>query len=270
MKSRAVLVLLLIANITITPSLVSANENSVSEYSAVNSVLQDYLNALDSANAEPILRLTHNAWHHKLVGEEMTTIDKSQLAGCIGSNACALTSGSDYQLTTLQIFYNNFAIARLDNRAAYSASLVTLFKNNGGWKVANQITLDGSHAKREPHFTVSDETEATLTAMHDYYTAVEFGRVEPLQALFHPDWHMKNPEGGAIVAEDKPTFLRRIDKRPSNGYYDNRYTTDITIIFDRLAMLRVDNPETRSSTIFTFIRINKAWQMVDKAWSIPN
>ena len=262
--------LVLCTMLQITPVSAEQKANSTDEYSIVAGVVEKYFEALKSSNSPALSRLTHDIWHHKSVSNGMMTIDKSQMPDCVKSPDCVSIYRGNYRLTTLQIFYDNFAIARLDDREAYSVTLLTLFKDDGVWRVANQLTLDGSYSIRSAHFAVSDQTDKVLQAMNDYYEAVEFGKAEPVQNLFHADWHMKNPDDGLIVAEGKAKFIKRIDNRPSKGYFDNRYTTDINFVFERLAMLRVDNPATQSSTIFTFIRVGDDWQMVDKAWSQPN
>ena len=244
-----------------------ASSYSSPDYAQVSKVIASYTHAMIAQETEQIENLTHQAWHLKTVADEVSLTNRPQ--DCFKSGAsCDLHNTSELELTDLQIHYGNFAVARLDAREEYSATILTLFKWKDAWKIANHVTLNGDQADRTPHFEVGSSSEAVLDAMKQYYDAVEFGHGEPLKNLFHPAWHMKNPEGEVIVAEDTAAFVKRVHDRPSKGYYDNRYTTDLKMIYDRLALLRVDNPKTQSSTLFTYVRLRDSWQMLDKAWSL--
>ena len=241
--------------ISFLPSVTEAQIGSASSYQQVASTVWAYLSGDDS--------VVHSTWHRKLVDHDGVSVTARD-----GFQAVGGPSGR-HEITTIQLNYDDFAIVRVDDRSFASVLLLTLFIEDGKWFVVNEVNLAPDVGTRNPHFSAENAAAEVSAAMAVYYEAVEFGRPEDLESLFNEHWHMKNPDNNELVAEDKPTFIKRIESGPSEGYYDDRQVTGLEILFDKVALMRVDNPTTRSTTVFTFVRMDSDWQMIDKSWGYP-
>ncbi|MEM9529348.1 MAG: nuclear transport factor 2 family protein [Pseudomonadota bacterium] len=207
---------------------------------------------------------THAIFHRKRVaGGQLQVTDASQAQA--GPDA----PRTRFELTSIDVYYDGFALVRVDERDVPRTLVLTLFHQNGTWTLVNEVEVGGADAKRNPVFSSATSADEVMQAMATYYEAVEFGRAAPLNALFHPQWHMKNPEDGVLVAEGKAAFLERIDGRPVAGYYEDRQVTDLQILYDTIAVVRVDKPASRSTTLFTLFREQGRWRIIDKAWAVP-
>jgi len=175
--------------------------------------------------------------------------------------------GEGLSLTSVQVHYDNFAIARVDSRAATDVLILTLFRIGGDWSVAGETFASGRSGRVEKRFNPRTATDEVLAVMDVYYRAVELGRPDDLGPILADGWHMKNPESGRLAVEGKQRFIRRIAGGPLPGYYDDRQVADVQVVYDHLAVVRVDNPATRSTTVFTYMRLDGEWLMVDKSWS---
>lgn len=230
------------------------------DYKEVVSAVLNYLGKNSDIKPKSIISKT---WHRKTITPKDLNVQKYQ------QFSASKNSGLKYEITSVEVHYGNFAMVRVDDRSKAMIMMLTLFKHSGKWKLANEILLSVDMGTRHKHFSAETSANQVVEAMATYYRAVEYGQAEKLRPLFHTNWHMKNPEDGQLVAENKSTFIRRIEKRPLPGYFDDRQTSKIEILFERVAVVRVDNPSTQSTTIFTFVKNQNQWLMIDKAWSHP-
>jgi hypothetical protein len=119
----------------------------------------------------------------------------------------------------------------------------------------------------------SEDATAIHAVMARYYQGVEEARVDVLDEVFHPDWLMKDTDTpGALTlnVEGKAEFIKRVsDHGPYPGYAAGRRVVAVSTAHDRLACVRVDKTESRSSTVFVFFKLGGAWVIMDKVWVNP-
>ncbi|MEO1135001.1 MAG: nuclear transport factor 2 family protein [Pseudomonadota bacterium] len=170
-------------------------------------------------------------------------------------------------LTSLQVFADDFAIARIDDWEKPGVTILTLFKSNGAWRVAGESMASAACGVREKRFNPSTAASAVLATLNAYYTGVDQDNPALLETAHHESWLMKNHENGEVAAEPKDIFAARLSNGKHNGYADDRQVADIQIIYDCMAYIRIDKPSSLGTTVFTFYREDGAWKIVDKAWS---
>lgn len=113
----------------------------------------------------------------------------------------------------------------------------------------------------------NDDHAQITSVIQQYYDAVTAGDPTTLEAIFHEGWHMKNlqeEDGKILLVEDKPTFVERLQRGPLPGYGDDRHITSIDAAYERLAIVRVDKPSSRSTTFFTLFKLDGEWVIVNK------
>ncbi len=225
-----------------------------SDFGTVERIVTDYLrpSADDTASYRDPL------WHSKSV----TAQDTLLVAGEGGLSVSIFEPA----ITSVQMFFGDFAIVRADSWVAPAATLFFLFKCHGRWRIAGEASASASVGARRAAYDPQTAERDVLDVLGVYYRAVETGDGAALDRIFHPAWHMKNIEGGRVVAEGGDAFRKRLEK-PTHGYTRDRQIADVQIVFDRMAFVRIDKPSTPGVTAFVFFKLAGRWLIVDKVWS---
>ena len=171
------------------------------------------------------------------------------------------------QLTSLQLYFDDFAIARIDQWTTPGAALLTLFKTDKGWRVATEAQASGACVDRAEAYDADIAAGEILDTLGFYYSAVDQDDPQPLARVHHETWRMKNHEGDAVASEPPDVFAKRLISGKHIGYALDRQITDIQVIYNCLGFVRIDKPSSKGVTVFTFYRSEAGWVVVDKAWS---
>ncbi len=174
---------------------------------------------------------------------------------------------NDINLTSTDLFFDDFAITRFDDWNAPAAYWLTLFKTSNGWRVATEAAISNACVSRAGQYDRNIAVQEVLMALGEYYHSVDTDSSSGLADIHHPTWEMKNHEGDAIAAEDPVTFAKRLEPNKHTGYANDRQIADIQIVYDCAAMVRIDKPSSKGVTVFTLYREGDDWMIVDKAWS---
>jgi Putative lumazine-binding len=244
--------------------------NSWNVYSEVAGTVSRYYDALAQADKAMLDELLAPIWNGKHLaapnnGLAIGTKD-ALLARVLEQGPTPIKRGQP-QLTSVQVYFADFAIARADDWERAGATIFILFKLQGVWRIVGEASAGAEFGVRQKRFNPFTAQAEVLRVLDVYYRAVEAGEPEPLRNIFDPGWQMKNHEGTALVAEDKATFLSRIARGPLAEYADDRQVADVQIVYDRLAYVRIDKPSKSVVTVFLFFRLGGGWVMVDKAFS---
>ncbi len=173
----------------------------------------------------------------------------------------------DAQLTDVQLWFNDFAIARLDNWRMPGVSILTMFNSADGWRLVGDSHASAANGRRESHFSPVTAAQPVVDALGAYYRAVDQDDPDALDGVFHPDWLMKNLDGGKIVSEGIERFKARLFGSENKGYDKDRQIADIQLIYDCMAYARVDLPKGPITTVFVLFKLDGRWLIVDKAFS---
>ncbi len=171
------------------------------------------------------------------------------------------------KLTSLQILFEDFAIVRFDDWENTNANLLTLFKTGNTWKVATEVYLDDTCTKPQKRFNPNLPYQQILKRLETYYLSMAVDNPDPLDQVHHTTWQMKNHEKQLIVAEGNAPFKKRLAPNKHIGYADAREVADIQLIYDCAALIRIDKPTSQSVTVFTMLKENNTWFIVEKAFS---
>lgn len=259
-----------------TPALAASKSGATETYADISTLVWRYYDALaDPRDGTQLQGILDPSWHIKYERDGALAMEEKDAyitrIVAAGENPEARLGLS---LTSVQAFYDDYAMARMDARSRAGAIFFTLFKTDGQWRIASKVISGAEYGKQELHMSAETATDEVLAVMEKYYRAVEFGQPDDLLEVFDDGWHMKNPvnggeyvnPNGGVYAEGKERFIARVDGRPLPGYYDNRQVTDVQVLYDHLAVVRIDNPTTRSTTMFTYMRLGRDWKMIDKSW----
>lgn len=173
-------------------------------------------------------------------------------------------------LTSVQIYFDDFAIARTDDWERAATTIFTLFKARGLWRIVGEACSGAEQGTRQARFNPQAAAADVLRVLEIYYRAVEEGDPDALRRIFDSGWHMKNREGNILVSENKETFVARAEGGPFAGYTSDRQIADVQIIYDRMAYVRIEKPSDPVVTVFIFFRLGGEWLVVDKAFSNLN
>ena len=171
------------------------------------------------------------------------------------------------QLTSLQLYFDDFAIARIDQWTTPGAALLTLFKTDQGWRVATEAQASGACVERAEDYDADIAAREILDTLGYYYSAVDQDDPQPLARVHHETWRMKNHEGDVIASEPPDVFAKRLSGDKHIGYALDRQIADVQVIYNCLGYVRIDKPSSKGVTVFTFYRSEAGWVIVDKAWS---
>ena len=255
--------------VLVVTAAVAAQEQSIeTSYGEIAATTLRFQAAMRAQALDQAEQLSLSVYHRKTIDPATGQLRVVDLRGAI---ATPLPASPNLTLTMVNRFYDDFAMTRIDDRTSPAVYVYTLFKTNGIWRVAGEAVIFGDYGTRHEVFSRQNSADQILTSLERYYRAVEHGDAAALADVFaRPGWHMKNPDGDVIVAEGPEVFDQRVNGRPVPGYHNDRQVTDLQLAYDSIAVARVDNPTTRSTTVFTYMKIADRWQMIDKAWAFPD
>jgi len=243
---------------------------SACDHALVAQAVWDHVEARGGSGEQPPDALLDAAWHGKRLdagGTRLAVERRTEALARVRAEASDATRPDRCHLTSLRVYFDDFAVARLDDWAAASTELLLLFKCAGAWRIGGTVGVGADCGVRQRRFNPRTAESEVLEVMQLYYESVDRGDAGPLARIFHAEWHMKNFEGGVLVAEDKPTFLRRVDGIPLPGYAEAREVAQVEVVHGCLAHVRVDKPAVPGVTVFNLVRIGMEWMIIDKAWS---
>jgi hypothetical protein len=225
-----------------------------SEVGTVERIVADYLRPAGGS----ALPYRDPVWHGKSVSADETLL----VAGEGGLSAPIVEPA----VTSVQMFFGDFAVVRADSWADPAATFFFLFNCDGRWRIAGEVSARAALGVRRAAYDPQTAERDVLDVLDVYYRAVETGDAAALERVFHPAWHMKNIEGGRVVAEGREAFAKRLEK-PTRGYIRDRQIADVQVVFDRMAFARIDKPSTPGVTVFALFKLAGRWLIVDKVWS---
>lgn len=244
--------------------------NGPDVYAEVASVMRRYDAAVAQADQAVLTELLDPIWNSKRMtapNSGLVVETKDAFLARVLKQGPAPAAHGQQRLTSVQVYFDDFAIARTDDWTRATTTIFTLFKSRGVWRIVGEASAGAETGVCQSRFNPFTAQAEVLRVLDVYYRAVEAGEPEPLNHIFDPAWQMKNHEGQTLVAEDKPTFLARIARGPLAEYADDRQIADVQIVYDRLACVRIDKPSKAVVTVFLFFRLGSGWVIVDKAFS---
>lgn len=269
-KLASLLALTGVASLNACDSRSALSANNPNVYAEVASVVQRYHDAVARADSAVLLELLDPIWSGKRLtapSSGLAVETRDAFIVRVRKEGPTPVTRDQQQLTSVQVYFDDFAVARTDDWKGAAATICTLFKTRGVWRIVGEVSSGAALGTRQARFNPFTAHAEVLRVLDVYYRAVEAGEAEPLSRIFDPGWQMKNHEGEALAAEDKPTFLSRIARGPLAEYADDRQIADVQIVYDRLAYVRIDKLSKSVVTVFLFFRRGSGWVMVDKAFS---
>ena len=239
----------------------------VSDLAAVEAVVRRRYRAAEQGDPAALADVLHPVWTAKraIAGDQSEVETRAAVLARTSATGRRIAAAPD--VTSVQMCFGDFAIVRTDEWSPPSTCIHLLFKERGTWRIAGEAGVAASDGLRDPQFTPRAEEAAVLDVLAGYYRAVTTADADIIRRSFAPFWQMKNHQDGVVAAEEKPSFVERIARRPLPGYWDDRQIADVQIVADRLAYVRVDKPSGPSTTVFLFMKTAGAWSIIDKAWS---
>lgn len=248
-----------------------APTNAIANYAAVAEAVTAYCEAMHGNDVARVETLVARIWSRKTISKDGGVVLESRAQLLDRIRLANRESPRSGHLSSIQLCFRDFAIARTDEWAAPASSILLVFQERGVWKVAGEATVMADTGTRPRHFSVSDAERQVLDVLAIYYKAVTEGSPDAVRAIFSHCWQMKNheeiPNGEDLVEEGTEAFAKRLEEGPLPAYWDDRQISDIQVIADRLAYVRIDKPSTPSTTVFLFAREHGVWKVIDKAWT---
>ena len=111
-------------------------------YTATESLLHSYFEALSTYNVEKVSGMLHAGWDKKYLNPkgQLKTISKTEFLKTIPGQQHQIDFN---QLFAIELYHDNLAVARVDFPSTNSTSFFTLFKINGVWKITSERSSSG-------------------------------------------------------------------------------------------------------------------------------
>lgn len=234
-------------------------------YAEAERAVARYLAALSLSEKAVLEYMRDPSWsRRKLNGGG----DKLHFAGnavSIESAAEPLDWAGGVWLTSLQIFRDGLAVARLDDWAREKAAILLLFFVDGQWRIASEISVTAEHGDNEAAMQFKTAERDILATLGRFYDAVERRERHELRAVADENWSVKRRGcERELVAEDMASFIARIDTAPPRLHRDNCQVADVQILYNRLACVRVDTPQLAQTAVFLLCRRGQDWVIAEK------
>lgn len=224
---------------------------------------QQFLLTPDDDNHQVVNPVWHLRIPDKVSGQVKTyNLSDFQASKGKGSNL------KGYFLSNIHFSHDKLALARLDLLASSNTALLVLFKVEQHWQVVADLRAEESSCiSNNAIYQHYGEHEQVLTLLGKYYDAVTFETPSMLDDVFDPTWYMKNHEGKQAVYEGVDAFKQRLRGNQHQTYYNHREIADVQVIYQCMALVRIDTSSSGGNTFFVFYRGKQGWRMTDKFWT---
>ncbi|WP_395374224.1 nuclear transport factor 2 family protein [Marinicella sp. W31] len=248
--------------IFITSSVFSISNSKHSDYHQAQQAVINYIDIRHKPiTQDQIQSHVYSVWSSR-------TVDQTGIKNVVLNDVHEVsTLSGQFKLTSLQILFDDFAIARFDDWENTNTQLLTLFKTHEIWKVATEVTIGNACSQQQKQFNPNLPYKQILKRLETYYSSVASDESHALDDVHHSTWQMKNHEEKLIVSEGNETFKKRLKPNKHIGYADSREVADIQLIYNCAALIRIDKPTSQSVTMFTMLKEKSQWFIVEKAFS---
>jgi len=183
------------------PDTMPYSTNAIANYAAVAEAVTAYCEATHGNDVARIEALAARIWSRKTITSDGGVVRESRAQLLDRIRLANSESPRPTHLSSIQLCFRDFAIARADEWEGPASSILLLFQERGVWKVAGEANVLAGAGTRPRHFSVSDAERQVLDVLAIYYKAVTEGS---------PD---------AVRANEKPRrdSQRRISRRRGHG-----------------------------------------------------
>ncbi len=237
-------------------------------YAEAERTVGRYLAALALADQKVLEELRDPVWSRRKLNGGGDTLHLSNTALPTHSMEEPLNWAGGVWLTSLQIFRDSVAVARLDDWDNDRAAILLLFIVEGKWRVASEFSVTAAQDISTTSMQIDMTEQKILETLASFFDAVEHGAAAILHDLSDEHWCAKhhNPMHH-VMAEDMDSFVARISGVTQRLRRDNCKVADVQILYNRLACVRVDTPHLTQTTIFLLCRRGQDWVIAEKASS---
>ncbi|MEM9649680.1 MAG: nuclear transport factor 2 family protein [Bacteroidota bacterium] len=120
----------------------SQTEHRSLAYAETDSLLHSYFEALATSDVGKVSELLHDGWDKKHIVQhgQFETLSKTEFLKTIPNRQHQIDFN---QLFSIELYHDNLAVGRVDFPSTKTTSFLTLFKINGGWKIASERSSSG-------------------------------------------------------------------------------------------------------------------------------
>lgn len=237
-------------------------------YAEAERVVGRYLAALALSDKPVLEELRDPVWSRRKLNGGGDTLHLIDNAMSIESAKEPIDWAGGVWLTSLQMFRDSIAVARLDDWDNDKAAIMLLFIVDGKWRIASEFSVTAEHGVNAASMQIDSTEQKVLTTLASFFDAVEQGATSTLRDLSDENWCAKqhNPMH-RVMAEDMDSFAARINSISPPLRRDSCKIADVQILYNRLACVRVDTPHLTHTTIFLLCRRGQDWVIAEKASS---
>ncbi len=235
------------------------------DIASIYGTMAQYYEAVEKGNADDLLEIFHTDWYMRdtdTPGEAVLNVeDKSAFMDRI-RNRPFPDYAAAREFATTGLANGNLAFVRINKMPSRNATSFILFKLNGRWTIMDKVWVH-----TDPDLGPGSEAHGTIEKLiNDYYGALEKANVEVLDGLLHARWDRKEIDNtGKYTVISREVLLGSL----SNQAIPNpNQLRSVDIYHDKLAIARIDFPETATTSFLIFFKVNGNWTMAGERTSV--
>jgi L-fucose mutarotase/ribose pyranase (RbsD/FucU family) len=237
-------------------------------YAEAERAIGRYLAALALSDKSVLEELRDPVWSRRKLNGGGDTLHLADRAFPAESAKEPIDWADGVWLTSLQIFRDSVAVARLDDWDNDKAAIMLLFIVEGKWRIASEFCVTAARGTNAATMQVDTTEQKILSTLASFFDAVEQGATSILHDLSDENWCAKQHSPmHQVMTEDMNSFVARIAKVSQRLRRDNCKVADVQILYNRLACVRVDTPHLAETAIFLLCRRGQDWVIAEKASS---
>lgn len=239
-----------------------------SHYAEAERTIGRYLAALALSDTDVLKELRDPVWSRRKLNGGGDTLHIVGNATAIETAKEPINWAGGVWLTSLQIFRDSIAVARLDDWDNDKAAIMLLFIVGGKWRVASEFSVSAVRGASGATMQIDTTEQKILTTLANFFDAVEQGATEILRDLSDENWCVKQHSPmHRVITENMESYAARIATVSQRLRRDNCKVADVQILYNRLACVRVDTPHLSNTAIFLLCRRGQEWVIAEKASS---
>lgn len=238
----------------------------------IYAILAKYYEGVDQAKINLLEEVFHSEWLMKDTDNPDAMLlnieDKATFIDRVANHGPYQDYATDRAIVNISIAYDTLAFVQVNKNPSRNATCFSLFKINNEWKIMDKIWVNPIGTAME---VVSSKSyfEEIEKLVANYYKAISNTNANTLNEILHDAWEVKYlSENSTLQIESKKDFINRILKSEQKAKFgDFKLLIHINIFHDRLAIVRVDQPDISKTTFFIIFKVAEIWKIGAERWS---
>lgn len=232
---------------------------------AIYQVMGKYYEGVEKAKLEYLKEVFHPDWFMKDTdnkGEiKLNLEDKATFIERVRKHGPYKGYAQYRDMDNISFAHKHLALVRINKVPSQNTTSFFLIRTANGWKILDKLWVIGRKAHTKPE--AQKPTNQNIEQMVKRFFEAKAGNDQKtLNDLLHKDWESKTINASQeLRSMSRAEFLNGLSK---SSYEDGNRFINIEAYHDKLAIVRIDQPEKNQITFLVVFKVAQQWKIVSQ------